>query len=358
MRVRKPPSLRNNNGVIQLRVRVDGQDRFINRLGRFQDPVAVARAQTLSAQIWQDYQDRSFDPTLAKYQPIVPGTADPTLVGALREMADRTGYPRVIHAQRLVERYGKPLRTAPQVLEFVRWMEMQGLSPTTRVGILSACRKVQPTNEALRVAGLKVSHRSIEYEVLSRTEVLQVLADLKRNDPWFHPIFAFWLGTGLRNSELIGMTWDCIRWEQQELLVMKTLKRIRTNTTARQWAPTKTGQHRVVPLSDPVLEVLMEHQVAMQQQRLYRSDGLVFLTPRTHDFLYDNLLIAVWKRSLKRCGIRYRRLYSQRHTFLSHTLAAGNSPADVAAVAGHRIETLLSTYAKPTGSLKVVEWAS
>jgi integrase len=209
VRVRKPPSLRNNNGVIQLRVRVDGQDRFINRLGRFQDPIAVARAQTLSAQIWQEHQDRSFDPTLAKYQPIVPGTADPTLVGALKEMADRTGYPRVIHAQRLVERYGKPLRTAPQVLEFVRWMEMQGLSPTTRVGILSACRKVQPTNEALRVAGLKVSHRFIEYEVLSRTEVLQVLADLKRNDPWFHPIFAFWLGTGLRNSELIGMTWDC-----------------------------------------------------------------------------------------------------------------------------------------------------
>jgi integrase len=187
--------------------------------------------------------------------------------------------------------------------------------------------------------------------------VLQVLGDLKSNDPWFHPIFAFWLGTGLRNSELIGMTWDCIRWEQQEMLVIKTLKRIRTNTTARQWAPTKTGKHRVVPLTDAVLEVLMEHQVAMQQQRLYRSDGLIFLTPRTHDFLYDNLLIAVWKRSLKRCGIRYRRLYSQRHTFLSHTLAAGNSPADVAAVAGHRIETLLSTYAKPTGALKVVEWA-
>lgn len=354
--MRKPPSLRNNNGVIQLRVRVDGQDRFINRLGRFQDPVAVAKAQTLSAQIWQDFQDGSFDPSLERYQPVVAGTADPSLLASLTEMADRTGYPRVIHAQRLVRRYAKPLRTEAQVLDFVRWMELQGLSPRTRIGIISACRKVQPSNGALRVPDLKVPNRSIEYEVLTRAEVLQVLHDLKINDPWFHPIFAFWLGTGLRNSELIGMTWDCIRWEQQEMLVIKTLKRIRTNTSARQWAPTKTGKHRVVPLTDAVLEVLMEHQMAMQQQRLYRSDGLLFLTPRTHDFLYDHLLIAVWKRSLKRCGIRYRRLYSQRHTFLSHTLAAGNSPADVAAVAGHRIETLLSTYAKPTGSLRVVEW--
>ena len=337
-------------------MRVDGRDRFINRLGRFHDPVAVARAQTLSAQIWQDFQDGSFDSTLLRYQPVVPGTADPSLLASLQEMADATGYPRVIHALRLVQRFGKPLRTDPQVLDFIRWMELQGLSPKTRVGIISACRKVQPSNSALRVPDLKVPHRSIEYEVLSRTEVLQVLHDLKTNDQWFYPIFAFWLGTGLRNSELIGMTWDCIRWEQQEVLVMKSLKRIRTNTTARQWAPTKTGKDRVVPLSDSVLEVLVEHQVAMQQQRLYRSDGLIFLTPRTHDFLYDNLLIAAWKRSLNRCGIRYRRLYAQRHTFLSHTLAAGNSPADVAAVAGHRIETLLNTYAKPTGALKVVEW--
>ncbi len=354
--MRKPPALRNNNGVIQLRVRVDGQDRFINRLGRFQDPVAVARAQTLSAQIWQDFQDGSFDPTLQRYQPVVPGTADPSLLASLQGMADATGYPRVIHAFRLVQQYGRPLRTVPQVMDFVRWMELRGLSPKTRVGIICACRKVQPTNAAFRVPDLKVPHRSIEYEVLSRAEVLQVLQDLKSNDQWFYPMFAFWLGTGLRNSELIGMTWDCIRWEQQEVLVMKSLKRIRTNTTARQWAPTKTGKHRVVPLSDAVLEVLMEHQVAMQQQGLYRSDGLMFLTPRTHDFLYDHLLLAAWKRSLKRCGIRYRRLYAQRHTFLSHTLAAGNSPADVAAVAGHRIETLLSTYAKPTGALKVVEW--
>jgi integrase len=43
----------------------------------------------------------------------------------------------------------------------------------------------------------------------------------------------------------------------------------------------------------------------------------------------------VWRRTLAACGVRYRKLYSQRHTFLSHTLAAGNSPADVAAIAGH-----------------------
>ena len=102
--------------------------------------------------------------------------------------------------------------------------------------------------------------------------------------------------------------------------------------------------------------MLQEHQKEMQEMNLYQPEGLLFLTKRTQRNLYDAVLERVWKRTLKSCGIKYRKLYSQRHTFLSHTLASGNSPADVAAIAGHRLEVLLRTYAKPTGKLKLVEW--
>jgi hypothetical protein len=34
----------------------------------------------------------------------------------------------------------------------------------------------------------------------------------------------------------------------------------------------------------------------------------------------------------------------------------GNSPADVAAAAGHSTKMLLDTYAKPTGRLKMPSW--
>ena len=81
-----------------------------------------------------------------------------------------------------------------------------------------------------------------------------------------------------------------------------------------------------------------------------------YMTKKSHQYLYDLLLERVWKRTLDACGIRYRKLYSQRHTFLSHMLASGNSPADVAAIAGHRLDELLKTYAKPTGRLKLVDW--
>ena len=59
--MRKPPSLQNNNGTLQLRVRLDGRDAFINRLGHWDEPVAVAKAHAIAAQIWSDHYQGSFE---------------------------------------------------------------------------------------------------------------------------------------------------------------------------------------------------------------------------------------------------------------------------------------------------------
>ena len=48
----KPPRVRDNNGALQVRLRFDGRDHFINRLGRFDDPVAQARGQAS----WVDFE--------------------------------------------------------------------------------------------------------------------------------------------------------------------------------------------------------------------------------------------------------------------------------------------------------------
>ena len=354
--MRKPPSLRNNNGVIQLRVRLGGSDYFINRLGRYNDPVALAKASLLSARIWQDYCSGTLDFTLESYQPVPEESADESLVLALKQFFQRTGQARVRHALRLVEAYGKPLRTRQQVAAFLWWMEERGIAPQTRLGILSTFRRVKPEQPAFSGHRIKVPPRSVLNDILSRNEVNLILNYLRKNDDWYYPVFYLWLGTGLRNSELIGLTWDAVDFEQSELKITKSLKRREDSNTLRQWGTTKNKKHRIVPMTSGVSEVLTQHQMRMQQLNLYTPDGLLFLTKRSRSNLYDLLLERVWRRTLKNCGIRYRKLYSQRHTFLSHTLAAGNSPADVAAIAGHRLDELLKTYAKPTGRLQLVEW--
>lgn len=102
--------------------------------------------------------------------------------------------------------------------------------------------------------------------------------------------------------------------------------------------------------------MLQEHQEHMKELNLFDPNGLIFLTPISHSNVYDTILNAVWKRSLLRCGLKPRRLYAQRHSFVSHALAMGNSVADLAAVAGHSTETMLKIYAKPNGRVQMPCW--
>ena len=197
----------------------------------------------------------------------------------------------------------------------------------------------------------------MQSDVLSVDEIQAVLADLETNEPWYFPLFLLWLSTGMRNAEIRGLTWDCIRWEDGEVLVCKSLRRDGYSSGHHSWASTKTGRERVVPLTAQVLQVLRKHKAEMKQLGIYDPYGLVFVAPSSYGNIYDHLVGRVWKRSLERCGLKPRRLYAQRHSFLSHALAMGNSPADLAAAAGHSTKMLLETYAKPTGRLKMPSWS-
>ena len=59
-----------------IRVRIDGEDRRIYRLGRWDDLVAVARAEAITAEIWSDVQRGELDPSLSRYHPLVEEEAE------------------------------------------------------------------------------------------------------------------------------------------------------------------------------------------------------------------------------------------------------------------------------------------
>ena len=74
--------------------------------------------------------------------------------------------------------------------------------------------------------------------MLREEEIQAVLTDLESNESWYYPLFLMWLSTGMRNAEIRGLTWDCIRWEEGELLVCKSLKRDGYSSGHHRWATT------------------------------------------------------------------------------------------------------------------------
>jgi integrase len=337
-------------------VRIDGRDHFINRLGRWEDPIAIAKAQALSAQIWSDHQSGIFDRSLRVYQPLISGN-DIAMLEGLRVNAENRRQKRAIHAYRVVKRYGRPLKTLSDTQAFIRWaQDDQNLSNRTIVGLIFEFKRACPESKHVFEHNLRYKKSIAQSDVLSIDEIKRVLSDLRENDKWFYPLFTVWLGTGLRNAEIRGLTWDCVRWQEGELLIAKSLRSDGFNTMQVTWAPTKTGRQRIVPMSAEVMKTLISHRESMEKEGLYETQGLVFVTPKTHRPIYDDLIGRRWKQALERSEVKHRRLYSQRHSFLSHALAMGNSPADLAEVAGHSTQMLLKTYAKPTGRLEMPCW--
>ena len=91
-----------------MRVRIDGRDAFSNRLGRWDDPVVVAKAHTIASQICSDYLQGSCDPSLMACQSL--NGKQVGLMEAMRVRAESKRQAAAIHAYKLLEWYGKLIR--------------------------------------------------------------------------------------------------------------------------------------------------------------------------------------------------------------------------------------------------------
>jgi hypothetical protein len=137
--LKKPPRVRDNNGALQVRLRLDGRDHFINRLGRFDDPVVQARGQAICAEIWRDAHQGDLDFSLNRYRPLVEGR-DQDLLDALRHLSEEKRQVRVTHAFSVVKRFGLLIRTRAEVDRFLGWMKAEGLAASTQSTLLSTIR--------------------------------------------------------------------------------------------------------------------------------------------------------------------------------------------------------------------------
>jgi integrase len=106
---------------------------------------------------------------------------------------------------------------------------------------------------------------------------------------------------------------------------------------------TKTGIERLVKLNSLALE-------ALEQQKAFTflAGNHVFHDPKTGEpWAYSKItdVRGFWQTALKRCGIRYRRPYSTRHTYATLGLMSGANPAFLAKQLGHSLEMFFNVYA-------------
>lgn len=135
--------------------------------------------------------------------------------------------------------------------------------------------------------------------------------------------------TGLRQGELLALTWDDLDLVKGRLVVSRNLSRGEITTP-------KNGKTREIPLGDDVLAALKRH-------RHLRGD-LVFSKPDGSMLTKGECKHPLW-RACKRAGLRRIGWHVLRHTFASHLVMRGAPMKAVQELMGHSTMEMTMRYA-------------
>ena len=177
------------------------------------------------------------------------------------------------------------------------------------------------------IRAVKVPRTTIMPFTLSQIDSL-----LQMVRPDFLAYYTVRFFTGLRSSELHGLTWRHVDFERRQLLIYQAWVR-------NELIPTKTdGSYRCVQMSEQVFNALQQRRLT---QRNTGPDDFVFCSRIGTPLEDRNVANRVWYPLLKLLSLEPRKPYQTRHTTATLWLAAGESPEWIARQLGHSSTQML-----------------
>lgn len=150
-----------------------------------------------------------------------------------------------------------------------------------------------------------------------RTRLLRVCQ--QSSNRYLYPVVVLALSTGMRQGEIMGLTWDAVDTHQGRITLTET----------------KNGEIRVVPLVGKALELLKAHP---------RRIDTPLLFPGKKKKLSPMDLRAPWQQALKAAQIDDFRFHDLRHSAASYLAMNGASLAEIAEVLGHKTLQMVKRY--------------
>lgn len=160
-------------------------------------------------------------------------------------------------------------------------------------------------------------------------------------------LFGFLMFSGLRKAEALGLTWDCVDFENRLITVNKQLSEdIRRETKNRFYIKdgTKTENgYRTFEPQPEAFEYLKKERQKQREGRLkfgawHVPEGfppdLVFTNP-DGSYINPDTAIRHFKRLAKQLGRPELRIHDLRHTYVTQTVAATGDYKTVSENVGH-----------------------
>lgn len=155
------------------------------------------------------------------------------------------------------------------------------------------------------------------------------------------------LFTGLRESEALGLTWDCIDFQSRTVKICKQLQKRRLEDGGTVFASLKNDKTRILKPAPFVMELLSRQWNEQAEQRLRAGDrwqgwqsqeerktALVFTTPEGNDISPTSIRYH-FKKLVAEIGVPTCRVHDLRHTFAVLSLQNGDDYKTLQGNLGH-----------------------
>lgn len=232
-----------------------------------------------------------------------------------------------LHPQTIQAYYGEKCETlSPRSVHYHHRILNQSLKYAVRQGYLgrNPCDLVDPP-----------SFKGKTMRTLTPGELAVLLENAQSNQ--FYPVIYTAVSTGLRQAELLGLTWRSIDLDYLSISVTQTLYKRRGICEFKE--PKTAHSRRRVAMTPKLALFLREYRAERESLYLHLGqtlsiDSLVFANIEGKP-IDPGVLTHNFQRIVKRSGLENVRFHDLRHTFASLMFLRGAKPKVISEALGH-----------------------
>lgn len=172
-------------------------------------------------------------------------------------------------------------------------------------------------------------------------------------------IYLITLFTGMRESEVLGLTWDCVNFKNGTILINKQLQKVRGSNGKCVFVSPKNNKSRYITPASSVMALLKEQQRNQAEQQsiagaLWNNSLNLVFTNAFGEHIPANTVYLNFKKLIAEAGYPDTRFHDLRHTYAVAALQAGDDIKTVQENLGHHTAAFtLDVYGHVTEKMKL-----
>ena len=228
---------------------------------------------------------------------------------------------------------------------FYNGLSKRGLSPKTIKNIHGVLHKA--LDKAVKIGYIN-SNASVfcelpmmikkEISPLTENNIKDFLNALENEE--YSTLYITTLFTGVREGEILGLTWDCVNFKDGTITINKQLQREKKIGGKYILSSTKNSNNRVITPASYVINILVQERKKQATAKLKagslwdNSMNLVF-TNVSGQHLATHTVYKHYKKIVANIGIPNARFHDLRHTYAVTALQEGDNIKTVQEALGH-----------------------